>query len=130
MTPLRQKMIELMVLKGFAKTTQKSYLYHIIQLAKYYHRSPDQLSEEDIRTYLLHCHQVKHWSFSSCRQFINVARFLFDQVLETPLSRAKLPFPKKEHKIPELLSRSEVHKIISSCQNDKYCQSSVSHRID
>lgn len=105
MSSLRQQMIELMVLKGFAVNTQKSYLHHITQLANYFHQSPDKLNEEQLRQYLLYCHQGKQWSYSSCRQFIHAARFMFDRVLEKPLSKGKLPFPKREEKIPELLSR-------------------------
>ena len=120
MTYLRQQMTEHMVLKGFAETTKISYLHQVNLLAKYFNRSPEQLSEDDIRQYLLHCHQDKHWSFSSCRQFIHAANFLFAQVLHRPLTKTKLPFPQREQKIPELLSRGEVQRIISLCKNDKY----------
>lgn len=120
MSHLRQSMTELMILKGFAKTTQQTYLHQITQLAKYFHRSPEQISEDDLREYMLHCHQDKHWSYSSCRQFVHVARFLFDQVMERPISKKKLPFPKKEFRIPELLSRSEVQRIIKCCLSDKH----------
>jgi len=120
MSSLRQQMIELMVLKGFALNTQKSYLHHITQLAKHFHRSPDKIDEEQLRQYLLYCHQVKQWSYSSCRQFIHAARFMFDRVLEKPISKGKLPFPKKEEKIPELLSRGEVYRIIECCSDLKY----------
>jgi len=120
MSNLRQQMIELMVLNGFAVNTQKSYLHHITQLSNYFHRSPDRIDEEQLRQYLLHCHQGKQWSYSSCRQFIHAARFMFDKVLDRPISKGKLPFPKREEKIPELLSRDEVCLIISCCRDLKY----------
>jgi len=120
MSSLRQEMTELMVLCGFAKTTQSTYLSQITQLAKYFNRSPDLISEDDLRKYMLHLHLEKHWSHSSCRQFIHAARFLYDRVLESPISRKKLPFPKKVTKIPELLSRKEVQKIIKHCKNEKH----------
>lgn len=120
MSILRQQMIELMVLKGFAPNTQKSYLHHINQLAKYFHQSPATINENQLKQYLLHCHQVKHWSASSCRQFVHAARFLFDKVLERPLSKAKLPMPKRDQKIPELLSYEEVTRIISCCSDLRF----------
>ena len=119
MTPLRQKMIEYMILKGYSEATQKSYLSHIRYLAEFFNQSPEQLSEEDIRAYLLHCHTVKHWSFSSCRQFIHAARCLFDKVLRRPISKEQLPLPPNEKKIPELLSRGEVQSIINVCHSEK-----------
>jgi site-specific recombinase XerD len=120
MSSLRQQMTELMVLNGFAVNTQKSYLYHITQLANYFHRSPDKIDEAHLREYLLYCHQGKQWSYSSCRQFIHAARFMFDRVLERPISKGTLPFPKREEKIPELLSRAEVSRIIECCPDLKY----------
>ena len=120
MSSLRQQMTELMVLKGFALNTQKSYLHHITQLARHFHQSPDKIDEEQLRLYLLHCHQVKQWSYSSCRQFIHAARFMFDRVLEKPISNGKLPLPKREEKIPELLSRGEVSRIIECCMDQRY----------
>ena len=53
MTPLRQRMIEDMVLAGLAHRTQETYLYGVRALAARYKRSPDQLSEEQVRAYLL-----------------------------------------------------------------------------
>lgn len=120
MTQLRQQMIELMVLKGFAPNTQKCYLHHITQLANFFHLSPARIDDKQIREYLLHCHQVKQWSYSSCRQFIHAARFMFDQVLKRPLGQDQLPFPKKEEKIPELLSPNEVRLILAACTDPKY----------
>ncbi|MGX5200353.1 tyrosine-type recombinase/integrase [Aliikangiella sp. IMCC44632] len=120
MTPLRQKMIEYMILKGFAESTQTSYLAHIRYLAEFYNQNPAQLTEDDLRAYLLHCHVVKHWSFSSCRQFIHAARCLYDKVLKQPISKERLPLPPKEEKLPDLLSRVEVQKIINCCRNVKH----------
>jgi len=54
MPPLRQKMIDEMLLRGFAERTQSSYLSSVIFLAKYYHQPPDTLNSEQIQTYFLY----------------------------------------------------------------------------
>ena len=46
-------MIEAMILAGLAKGTQEAYVQTVWQLAAYYRRAPDQLSEEEVRRYLL-----------------------------------------------------------------------------
>lgn len=51
MTPLRQRMIEDMQLRGLAERTQESYLLSVRQLAEYYRHRPDQWSDEEIRTF-------------------------------------------------------------------------------
>ena len=53
MTPLRMRMIEDMRAAGLASGTQAIYLDGVRQLAAHYGRSPDLLSEEDVRAYLI-----------------------------------------------------------------------------
>lgn len=53
MTPLRLRMIEEMMLAGLAPTTQAVYIQAVRQLAAHYGRSPDRLSEEEVRAYLV-----------------------------------------------------------------------------
>ncbi|HEV8129630.1 MAG TPA: site-specific integrase [Acidobacteriota bacterium] len=59
MTPLRQRMIEDMQLRGFSARTQECYVAAVRPLARHYHRSPDQLGEEDLRQYFLYLANVK-----------------------------------------------------------------------
>jgi len=53
MTPLRRRMIDAMLLRGFAPRTQEAYCDAVIALAKHYDRSPDTLSAEQLQSYLL-----------------------------------------------------------------------------
>jgi len=53
MTTLRQKMIEDMQLHSFAERTQDSYLRTVRQLAAYFNKPPDQISEEELCQYFL-----------------------------------------------------------------------------
>ncbi|CAA9893006.1 Site-specific recombinase XerD (fragment) [Candidatus Methylobacter favarea] len=53
MTPLRQKMIDAILVRGIAPRTQRSYLMAVTELAKYYHRSPDHLSGEELEAFFL-----------------------------------------------------------------------------
>lgn len=54
MTDLRRRMTEDLILGGFAESTQKSYLDAVRELAKYYMRSPDQLTEDEVRRFFLY----------------------------------------------------------------------------
>ena len=51
MTPLRQRFIEDMQLRGLSEQTQSSYVSAVSQLAQYYDKSPDLLTEEELRRY-------------------------------------------------------------------------------
>jgi hypothetical protein len=47
-------MIEEMKLRNFASRTQKFYVAAMAGLARHYRQFPDQLTQEQIRSYLLH----------------------------------------------------------------------------
>ena len=53
MTPLRQRFIEDMHLRGLAPTTQRSYIHYVAEFAKYYNTSPERLDLEAVRQYQL-----------------------------------------------------------------------------
>ena len=54
MSPLRQQMIDAMVLRGLARRTQQAYLSVVAQLAAHYHCSPDRLDGAQVKAWLLH----------------------------------------------------------------------------
>lgn len=60
MSPLRSRFCEYMILRGFSPRTHESYLHAMIELARYYRRSPDQLSNEEIQAFLIHVITVRH----------------------------------------------------------------------
>jgi len=52
MTTLRQRMIDAMVLLGFRPRTQVSYLKAVSQIARYYHRNPELITDQEVQAYL------------------------------------------------------------------------------
>lgn len=120
MTPLRCKMIEAMQLRGFSVRTHRSYLDAVSKLAQYYRRSPDRISGEELQAYFLYLAKDRGLSGASCRLYLNAIRFLYVQVLGRDSFGVKLVVPKKAQRIPELLTRSEVGRILSACTNFKH----------
>ncbi len=76
MTPLRRKMIDAMQLRGFSVRTHRSYLEAVIKLAEYYHRSPDQLTGEELQGFFLYLAKDRGLSGATCRLYLNAIRFL------------------------------------------------------
>ncbi|AQZ93419.1 tyrosine-type recombinase/integrase [Halopseudomonas phragmitis] len=120
MTPLRQKMITAMQVRGFSPRTHQSYLYAVQKLARHYRQSPDQLSLEQVSAYLEYLACERHLSASSCRQALHAIRFLFMQVLKRGDLDTPIPVPKQPQRIPELLTRAEVARILAACRNHKH----------
>ena len=62
MTELRRRMDDDMVARGMAVRTRETYLAAVTGLAKFYHRLPDQISDEEVQAYLRHLIQDRHRS--------------------------------------------------------------------
>ena len=84
MTPLRQRMVDAMVTRGFAARTQESYVEAVARLARHYHRSPECLSKDEVSAYLLDMVSTRHLSYSTMNQAACAARFLYAKVLGLP----------------------------------------------
>jgi len=120
MTPLRQQMIDAMVLRGLASKTQETYLYWVGDFSRYYHCSPGRLTATDLEKYLLYLIRQRHLSASSVRVSLNAMHFLFIKVLNRPNYQFNIPYPKRPQRIPDLLTRDEVHQILLCCENKKH----------
>ena len=120
MTQLRQKMIDAMQVRGMSPRTHRSYLSAVRDLAKYYRRSPDQLSGEELQAFFLYLVKERNLSPATCRLSLNALRFFYLEVLGRDSFGVKLQVPKREQRIPELLMRSEVGRIISANSNIKH----------
>jgi len=66
MTPLRQRFIEEMQLRGLAPTTQRSYIHYVSEYARYFKLSPEHLDLEAVRQFQLHLLEERnHQTFSN-----------------------------------------------------------------
>src|SRR5712691_9748190 len=81
MTPLRRRMLEDMQLRGFSARTQEAYARAVRQLAEHYHRSPDHLTEEDLRQYFLYLTNEQKVARATATIALCGIRFFFEQTL-------------------------------------------------
>lgn len=117
MKTLREQMDDAMVLRGFALRTRESYLAAVSALAKYYRRSPDLLTPEEIQAYLLHLIVERQLAYTSVNQAACACRFLFGTVLRRPQSRFDIPMAKVPKSLPRMLSRDEVSRLFAVAAN-------------
>ena len=94
-TPLRRRMIDAMVLRGFAQRTQEAYVGAVRLLAEHHHCRPDLLSDEQVQGYLLHLLQERQLSRSTVNQAACAARFLYCEVLGQDDRRPQIPLGKR-----------------------------------
>lgn len=111
-TPLRQRMIDDMKLRGLSAKTQQAYLGAIGQLAAHYRRSPERISEEDLRVYFLHLKEVRKLARSTITIAICAVKFLFERSLGRKWPVLEIVRPPKGRKLPVVLGREEVRRIL------------------
>jgi integrase/recombinase XerD len=77
MTMLRQRMTEDMQVRNLSLNTQATYLQQVSLFACYFHKSPDALEPEHIRTYQIYLTNEKKLATSSIHLAIGALRFLY-----------------------------------------------------
>lgn len=120
MTELRQRMIRDMTVRGFSPHTHEAYIGAVRGLAKHYRRSPDQLSAEEVQTYLVHMISERRLSWSTCNIAAAAFRFLYHVTLGRDAVAFDLPVAKQEQRLPEILSRDEVTRLLDAPPNPKH----------
>ena len=120
MNVLRQKMIEDMQLRGLAVRTQESYMQAVRQLAAHYHKSPDQISEEELRQYFLYLKNVKHVSRSTHTLALCGIKFFYEHTLKREWHTLDFARSTKEKKLPVVLSMQEVGAILRCVHYMRY----------
>ena len=114
MTALRQRMVNDMILRGMAEKTRQSYTQAVAGLAKFYRRSPDQISHAEMQTYLLHLIQERKLAWSTCSIAVHGLRFLFHMTLGHEAVAFSIPSPRQPSKLPLILSREEVRRLVAA----------------
>ncbi len=120
MTPLRRKMLNDLVIRNLSENTKKSYLQAVTGLAKYYHRSPDQLSAQEVQRYLLYLSQERQLTWASCNTIRHGLRFFYQVTLNWPTTQFYLPCAKEPSKLPQILSHEELVRLFTVTTNRKH----------
>ena len=120
MTPLRQRMIEDLQLKGYSESTQKLYVSAVRQLCEHYDKTPSKVTEENLRDYFLYGKNVKKWSRSTSTVALCGIKFFYENTIKRPWPTLLFIRPGREKKLPVVLSHDEVHQTLSNVQLMRY----------
>src|SRR5258708_29101329 len=116
MTPLRAKYIQDLVVRGRSKNTQEAYTRYVRDLARYYRRSPELISYEEVTDWVYHLITERLLSASSVNVAVNAVRFLYavTRGRETVDLMASVPHMKRYTRRAEVYARSEVEAILTA----------------
>ena len=120
MTALRQRLIDDLHLRGYAERTVESYVAVVARLARHFRAAPDQLSEAQLRAYLLHLTRERKLARSTVTQALSGLRFFYEQTLGRRWTILDVARPKRDRQLPVVLSRDEVWRVLAAVHTPAY----------
>jgi site-specific recombinase XerD len=120
MSALRDKMIEDMQLKGLAVRTQEAYVNAVLQLSRYFKKSPDCVDEEGLRDYFLYLKNEKQVADSTFSIALCGIKFFYEQTLKKEWHILQLVRPDRKKKLPVVFSTEEVKRVLDGVHHFQY----------
>ena len=114
MTHLRKMMLEELERRNYSKGTIRYYLRFVERFAEHFGKSPDKLGPEHLRSYQAYLLKERNLSPGSVEHHIAALRFFFVRTLHRHQFREFLPYPRPRRKLPKILSREEVARLIEA----------------
>jgi integrase/recombinase XerD len=113
-TQLRRMMLEELQRRNYAQHTIRSYIRTVEDFARLFHCSPDRLGPRHIREYQAELFEKRKLSAGSVAVRLAALRFFYCKTLKRAWSIADTPYPKKDHRLPAILSQEEVTQLIAA----------------
>ena len=114
MTHLRRKMLEELERRNYSEGTTRRYLRFVERFAQHFGKSPDKLGPDHIRSYQAYLLKARKLDPGTVENHVAALRFLFIHTLHRHEFRQFLPYPKARRKLPKILSREEVARLIDA----------------
>jgi site-specific recombinase XerD len=109
-----QKLEEEIHLRGYSPHTHEEYMLRAKSLMLYTNRPLEELTEQDLRAYLLYLVDVKKLSAASVNGYNSALRFLYGAILHRHLNFYDIPRHKHIYTYPTVLTMQEVQQIFDS----------------
>lgn len=120
MTELRKRMLQDLQLRGYSERTQQMYIRAVRQLAEHFNKSPDQITEDELRTYFLYVKNVKNWSRTASTIAICGIKFFYEHTLKRDWTTLQFVRAPREKKLPVVLTREEISRILQHVRFYRY----------
>lgn len=114
MTPLRRRMIQDMTLRNLAPKTIQLYVRCVAQFAQHFGKSPELITQAEIRSYLLDLVQHQNVAHTTYTQILAALKFLYRVTLQDDQRLEHIPGPKRQRKLPVVLSPAEVDQFFAA----------------
>jgi len=106
-------------IRGFSEQTVKSYTFHNQKFLDFIRKQPENIILEDIKQYMAHLISEKGLKPATVNLAMSSLKFLYDEMLEKNLF-ANIKLPKMEQKLPTVLTKDEMRRLIDAVKNPKH----------
>ena len=117
MTRLRKMMLEELQRRNYSQITTRNYLRVVADFARHYGKSPDKLGPNELRTYQAYLLRERKLTPGTVVNQVAALRFFFVKTLKRHQFRDFLPYPQDRRRLPTVLSREEVSRLINAAGN-------------
>ncbi len=118
-SPLRQRMLEDMMMRKLSAKTQAAYVRAVANFTRFLKRSPETADAEDLRRYQLHLVE-RSVSPTSINVIITGLKMFFEVTLDRPEAMKKMRHIYEPRRLPEILSVEEVTRLLEAAGSLKY----------
>jgi len=119
-TPLRARYVADLRFHRFSEVTEKKYLDAMLRLAAYFHRSPDTLSDEQLREYFDHLENRRHYSNSTLGIAHAALTFFYAHTCPRDMPFLRIFRHRRDKTLPVVLSREEVRAALARVKDVRY----------
>jgi integrase/recombinase XerD len=113
-THLRKMMLEELQRRNYSEITTRKYLQCVTAFVRHFGKSPDQLGPNELRSYQAYLLQERKVTPGTAVNCVAALRFFFIKTLKRHQFREFLPYPKARRRLPTVLSREEVSRLINA----------------
>jgi site-specific recombinase XerD len=110
-------MLEELQRRNYSDSTIRYYLRAVEEFARHFGKSPDKLGLNHLRSYQAHLLKKRKLAVGTVENHVAALRFFFVRTLNRPEFREFIPYPRVPEKLPGILSKEEVTRLINSSGN-------------
>src|SRR5438132_12940322 len=119
MTRLRKMMLEELHRRNYSQHTTRYYIRTVEDFARHFNCPPDRLGLRHIREYQAELFQKRKLSPGTVANRLAALRFFYIKTLKKAWSIAETPYPKKNQRLPTILSQKEVEQLIHAARSQR-----------
>ena len=106
-------------IRGFSKRTVDSYVFHNQKFLEFVKKEPASVAESDAKRYIAYLMSDRKYRPSSVNLALSSLKFFYNEIMQNPAFNA-VKAPKLEKKLPTVLTKEEMKKLIGVIENPKH----------